>query len=218
MRMVKCAGAAGILLTVWLIAAPTGVVAAAPEHQATLELRVITYSSLDSADLFLARETAIALLASAGLQVTWRECGGDSCAVPSETPFLLVRLLPVASGVAPEISGEVVRQPVTNHPSVLVFVPRNVEVTQKIRQSPAGRSNPGLATLAPGHLVGLTIAHEVGHSLGLKHFASGPMKAEPGPDDLIAMRRSMLRFPSNALAHLDFVPSPGPPLLGRPLY
>ena len=197
MRTVRCAGAAGIVLTVWLIAAPTGVVAAAPEHQATLELRVITYSSLDSADLFLASETAIALLATAGLHVTWRECGGASCAVPCDAPFLLVRLLPIASRTAPEISGEVVREPATNHPSVLVFVPRNVEVTQKIRQSPAGRSNPGLATLASGHLVGLTIAHEVGHSLGLKHSASGPMKAQPVLDDLIAMRRSILRFPSN---------------------
>ena len=82
MRMVKCAGAAGIVLTVWLIASPTGVAAAAPGHQATLELRVITYSSLDSADLVLASETAIALLATAGLHVTWRECEGDSCAVP----------------------------------------------------------------------------------------------------------------------------------------
>ena len=205
MRTVKCAGAAGIVLTVWLIGAPRGIAAAtAPGHQATLELRVITYSSLDPADLLLARQTAIALLATAGLQVTWRECMGDSCAVPSEGPFLLVRLLPIASLSAPEMSGAVVREPATNHPSVLVFVPRNVEVTQKIRQSPAGRSNPGLATLAPGHLVGLTVAHEVGHSLGLTHAASGPMKAEPTPDDLIAMRWSILRFPSNALAHRDF--------------
>jgi hypothetical protein len=88
-----------------------------------------------------------------------------------------VHLLPIASRTAPEISGEVVREPATNHPSVLVFVPRNVEVTQKIRQSPAGRSNPRLATLAPGHLVGLTIAHEVGHYLGLSHTSLA--KGEP---------------------------------------
>ena len=138
MRTVRCAGAAGIVLTVWLIGAPKDVAAAAPQHQATLELRVMTYSSLDSADLFLARETAIALLETAGLQVTWRECGGNSCAVPSEAPFLLVRLLPIASGLAPEISGEVVREPTTNHPSVHVYVPLNVEVTQKDPSKPSG--------------------------------------------------------------------------------
>ena len=84
MRMVKCAGAAGIVLTAWLIASPTGVELRRPGIRPTLELRVITYSSLDSADLLLASETAIALLATAGLHVTWRECEGDSCAVPCE--------------------------------------------------------------------------------------------------------------------------------------
>ena len=156
MRMVKCAEAAGIVLTVWLIGATRGVAAAAPGHEATLELRVITYSSLDSADLLLASETAIALLATAGLHVTWRECGGDSCAVPCEAPFLLVRLLPIASRTAPEFSGEVVREPATNHPSVLVFVPRNIEVTQKNPSKSSGTlqsraRDPGVGSSGRAH-------------------------------------------------------------------
>jgi hypothetical protein len=77
---------------------------------------------------------------------------------------------------------------------------RIAEVTRSIRRSAAGRSSPDLASLAMGHVVGLTIAHEVGHSLGLSHSASGPMRAQAGPEDFIALRRSMLQFPPITLA------------------
>ena len=111
------AGAAEIILTVALAGTP-GRLAAAPvrdRDRPVLELRVITYASLDPANIDLARETATALLATAGLRVVWRECSGDSCAVPSDgRPFLLIRLLPVAKQSDPKISGEVVRDPATH--------------------------------------------------------------------------------------------------------
>jgi hypothetical protein len=199
MRTGTRAGAAGFIVAVGLAGAP-GSLAAAPVHdqdRPVLELRVITYASLDPANVDLARETATALLATAGLQVVWRECSGDSCAVPSDGPrFLLVRLLPIHKQSDPSISGEVVRDLATHAPSVNVYVPRIVDLTQAIRRSARARSTPELSTLATGHVAGLAIAHEVGHSVGLGHSASGPMRAEPDPEDLIALRRSTLRFPT----------------------
>jgi hypothetical protein len=194
-RIVRWAGAAGIVLTVGLAGTTANVAAMAAGDGPALELRVITYAALEPADLDIARQTAQALLASAGLHVGWRTCSGNSCAQPSaEGRFVLVHLLPIAKGSDPTISGEVVRDPTTKIPTVLVYVPRNEDVTKAIRRSAAGRAHPAISTLATGHVVGLTIAHEVGHSLGLGHWSSGPMKAQPAPEDIIALRTSMLRF------------------------
>jgi hypothetical protein len=189
-----------MVLTAWLAGASGSAAAEAVPHKSILELRVITYASLDRADLDLARQTVTDLLATAGLQVEWRECSGDSCAVPADgRPFVRVCLLPTAKQSDPTASGEVVREPTTKVPTVLVYVAQIVDLTRAIRRSSVGRSSPELSTLATGHVVGLTIAHEVGHSLGLGHSASGPMRAQSGPQDFIALRRSMLRFPPIAL-------------------
>jgi hypothetical protein len=190
---------AGLVVALALVGASTP--GAAAGHQPfDLELRVLTYRTLAPADIDLAHQTAADLLATAGLRVDWRTCAGASCAGPSEAHrVIVVRLLPITKRDAPDTSGEVVREAGTNKPSVLVYVPRNAELTRVIRLSPAGRSHPALGTLALGHLVGLTIAHEIGHSLGLGHSGRGPMKARPDPDDIIAMREGRLRFRATEL-------------------
>lgn len=194
MRIGKRAGRVMVLLggLMGLLGSPTSAASAQ-----TLELRVMTYRALEPADVDLARQTATALLATGRLQVLWTECAGDRCLAPSRADGMLtVHLLPVVSETNPTVSGEVTRRGPSNQPIVLVFVPRTVEVTQAIRRSREGRETPELTTLRMGHLVGLTIAHEVGHALGLEHASSGPMNPEPGPQDLIEMRRARLRFPA----------------------
>jgi hypothetical protein len=83
---------------------------------------------------------------------------------------------------------------------VLVYVPRLDDLVKRIRSNTQSRSNPILATVTRGHLAGLTIAHEVGHILGLPHAASGVMKASPGLAEILSVRTSRLSFqPSDAL-------------------
>ena len=109
--------------------------AAANSHeQPMLELRVVAHAALGKQNVEIARETAETLLATAGLNVEWRECGGDTCASPSEgRPSILVHLLPLAKRTNPMISGEVARDDTHTIPIVLVYVPRCDGVGDRIR-------------------------------------------------------------------------------------
>lgn len=63
----------------------------------------------------------------------------------------------------------------------------------------AGGVNRVVLGVGLGHVLGLTIAHEVGHILGLPHARSGVMKAAPEAGELEQLRTSRLTFlPSEA--------------------
>ncbi len=163
---------------------------------AIVQLRVFPHASVDAPTLQLATTTASKLLASGRINVEWRECGTPerNCNELSEPVKVIVLLLPVAKTTDEDVSAEVVQDQSTRAPTVLVYLPNLADRVRTIRQSAAGRSNPALATLQLGDLVGLAIAHEVGHVFGLPHAPSGVMKARLGTDDLLALHAARLTF------------------------
>jgi hypothetical protein len=159
-----------------------------------IRLYVSVSPGIDAATVKLAKAIATELLKSAGIQSEWQD---DDATGPGGGRGVLridVRLLPHRKATQPDVSGEVAHDARTGAPTVLVYMPRIADLVRAMRTSTAGRSHPALATVELGHLAGLTIAHELGHILGLPHAPSGVMKARPGMDEVVKLRASQLRF------------------------
>ena len=187
-------------VAVWGLSGVPGAPAAPP----IVHLRVFAHATMERAALEQAMSTAGGLLESAGIDIEWQDCGagGHTCTPAESAPQVTVLLMPVTKFTRDDVAAEVLHGLSTPVVTVLVYMPNLEDRLRTVQQSAAGRSNPGLATLRLHHLVGLAIAHEVGHGFGLSHGTSGVMKAPIVPGDLLALATSRLAFSSREAAAL----------------
>lgn len=169
---------------------------AEPLADVIVRLEVQAHVPVDAIELEIAGETAHTLLASAGILSVWHQCSDfNACGQERERSVsLLVRLVSLRQPRGAFVCGGVVRDPLTEVPTIFVDLAAIVDRVLAIHHGGPGRSEPTLASLRKGHLIGLTVAHEVGHALGLPHAASGVMKENADIDDILALRASRLAF------------------------
>ena len=164
----------------------------------TAELRVPPSGALRDAEFEVAGRTARALLATAGILVELRDCRAprSDCEVSAPGDVVIdVRLRPGRKTTDVTACGEVARD-YLGRPVVVLYLPPHADLATAFRFHIASRSNPALGEIRTGHLVGLTLAHEVGHWLGLPHAASGVMKARPALEEVTALAFQRLAFES----------------------
>lgn len=207
-----------ILAATPLVTAQSPAPVGAPEI--AIELRVFVHAAIEPATLDLAKTLLTEVLESAQIRVDWHQCGKSdaACGTDDAARAVIVRVLP-----AKLTDGHVcaLANPGTAEGDVImVFLPCHQDLVRTLRSKAVARSHPHLATLAIGRLLGLTIAHEIGHVLGLPHAPVGVMQARFDLGDLLDLGSSRLTFrPHEQLQMRQALPTRGnhPTQIGRSL-
>ncbi len=196
------------LLSIVVACSPTVLLGVASNTTVVLhvsaELRAPHFDGFRDAEFEVAVSTAKTLLSTAGIGVDVRDCrtAGSECMVSAPGQVVInVRLRPGRKATDATACGELARD-YLGRPVVVVYLAPHADLATAFRFHVASRSNPALGGIRTGDLVGLTLAHEVGHWLGLPHARSGVMKARHALEEVSALVSQRLAFESQQASQL----------------
>jgi hypothetical protein len=158
-----------------------------------LVVRACAETGVEDATLQQATIAAQRLLSAAGVTITWHVCQREG---PSDTKDDLVPDVVVILS-ARRFANEatecgIATRGTTAVGTALVSVPCVAEFTRRIAKHSAYRAHPFLANERHDDFMGVLVAHEIGHLLGLRHTRTGVMRARLDADDVVAFRLGTL--------------------------
>jgi hypothetical protein len=174
-----------------------------PTSSLGLVVHVCAETDVDDATLRRAATVAERLMTSAGAIATWRICKRNerSDGWNDVAPHIVAILLSRRLGKEPDKCG-VADRGTRSVGTALLSVPCLEEFTRRIARMSGYRSHPQLASGRYDDFLGVLVAHEIGHLLGLGHARTGVMRSRLNVDDLVAFRADTLRFTPKEAARL----------------
>ena len=158
------------------------------ERPLGINVLVYNYTQVSRKDLAEAEWESGAILAKAGIQISWLHCPAPACEQPPSPTSLTVNVLPESMADALQADGDAFGSAIAStdgSPSIrcYIFYDRVRALTRQFGYS-------------PGSTLGSVMAHEFGHLLLETggHTSIGIMRARWSREDLLAAARGFLRF------------------------
>jgi hypothetical protein len=187
-----------------MVTAGIGLVRAVPPAAETVPvIHVFVETGLAAAPLERVPAVAAAVLAAAGVRTRWRFCTKETPCTDLNgfRPTVTVIIRAGSARIVPDPCATASREPDRARGTVVVHHGCVADALHAIQFGPVGRAMPRLLMLRLTDVIGLVVAHEIGHIAGLQH-ADGVMHARLNPNDLVAFQEGSLVFARNEAATL----------------